>query len=227
MRPIPAALLAGVTALGLACAHSTAVWRMGIRGMSTEFTVESVAARGGYLDVKLQGDSPLRTFIPDDAACRRLAKAGARVRYVWDGAMGSLAEPAGSRSCQAVGIGSLAEWRQTRPEDTDLPEGRGLPREVARYRVVFRDKEAILARGHFPLIRHLGWVGAADAIAVMRNTPACQRGPAATATASLEYFPAGERVLGLVVKDRWCDVEGLLLPLAQAARSGGGSGDVH
>jgi hypothetical protein len=215
MRPLPALLLASLAALGLACAHSTAVWRMGIRGMSTEFTVESVAPRGGYLDVRLQGDSPLRTFIPDEAACRQLAKAGARVRYVWDGAMGSLSEPAGPRSCQAVGIGSLGEWRQTRPEDTGLPQGRGLPREVARYRVVFRDKDVILARGHFPLTRHLGWVGAADAIAVMRNTPACQRGPAAASTASLEYFPAGERVLGLVVKDRWCDVDGLLLPLAQ------------
>jgi hypothetical protein len=183
--------------------------------MSTELTVESVVARAGYLDVKLSGDSPLRTFISDDSACRRVARLGARVRYVWDGAMGSLAEPTGSRSCQAVGIGSLGEWRQTRPEDTGLPQGRGLAREVARYRVVFRDQDVILARGHFPLTRHLGWVGAADAIAVMRNTPACQRGPAATSTASLEYFPAGERVLGLVAKDRWCDVEGILLPLAQ------------
>jgi hypothetical protein len=215
MRAIRAALLTGLAALGLACAHSTTVWRMRIHGASTEFTVESAAPRGGYLDVRLQGDSPLRTFIPDEAACRKLAKPGARVRYVWDGAMGSLAEPTGSRSCQAVGIGSLTEWRQTRAGDSGLPQGRGLPREVARYRVVFRDKDVILARGHFPLTRHLGWVGAADAIAVMRNTPACQRGPAAKATASLEYFPAGERVLGLVVKDRWCDVEGLLLPLAQ------------
>jgi hypothetical protein len=215
MRPLPAALLAGLAVLGLACAHSTAVWRMRIRGASTEFTVESAAPRGGYLDVSLRGDSPLRTFIPDEPACRQLTTPGARVRYVWDGAMGSLSEPAGRRSCQAVGIGSLAEWRQTRPEDTGLPQGRGLPREVARYRVVFRDKDVILARGHFPLTRHLGWVGAADAIAVIRNTPACQRGPAATSTASLEYFPAGERVLGLVVKDRWCDVDGLLLPLAQ------------
>jgi hypothetical protein len=144
-----------------------------------------------------------------------VAKAGARVRYVWDGAMGSLAELAGASSCQAVGIGSLAEWRQTRPEDTDLPQGVGLPREVARYRVVFRDPEVILVRGHFPLTRHLGWVGAADAIAVMKNTPACARGPAAASRASLEYFPTGERVLGLVAKDRWCDLEALLLPLAQ------------
>ena len=216
MRLLRAARLAALAGLGLACAHSTAVWRMGIRGMSTEFTVESVAARGGYLDERLQGDSPLRSFVPDEAACRQITKVGARVRYVWDGAMGSLSEPAGRRSCQAVGIGSLGEWRQTRPDDTGLPQGRGLPREVARYRVVFRDKDVILARGHFPLTRHLGWVGAADAIAVIRNTPACQRGPAATGSASLEYFPAGERVLGLVVKDRWCDVEGLLLPLAQA-----------
>lgn len=214
MRQVLALLV--LAAFGLACAHSSTVWRMRIRGASTEFTVERVAPRGGYLDVSLQGDSPLRTFIPDDASCRQLTKVGARVRYVWDGAMGSLAEPAGRRSCQAVGIGSLSEWRQTRPEDTGLPQGRGLPREVARYRVVFRDADVILARGHFPLTRHLGWVGAADAIAVMRNTPACQRGPAAVATASLEYFPAGDRVLGLVVKDRWCDVDGLLLPLAQA-----------
>jgi hypothetical protein len=49
---------------------------------------------------------------------------------------------------------------------------------------------------------------------MMKNTPGCMRGPAALRTASLEYFPAGERVLGLVAKDRWCDVEAVLLPLA-------------
>jgi hypothetical protein len=205
-----------IAVIGLACAHSTAVWRMGIRGMSTEFTVEHVLARAGYLDVQLRGDHSLRTFIPNDGSCRAIVKPGARVRYVWDGAMGSVAELVGSRSCQAVGIGSLPEWRQLRPQDVDSPENAKLPREVARYRVVFRDRDVILARGYFPLSRHLGWVGPADAIAVMRNTPSCQRGPAATNAASLEYFPAGDRVLGLVVKNRWCDVEGLLLPLAQA-----------
>ena len=124
-----------------------------------------------------------RGFAAAHLPARRAPTAGAwrrpdaRVRYVWDGAMGSLAELGGAATCQAVGIGSLAEWRQTRAEDTGLPQGAGLPREVARYRVVFRDSDVILARGHFPLTRHLGWVGAADAIAVMRNTPACQRGP--------------------------------------------------
>ncbi|MEN8158607.1 MAG: hypothetical protein ABFS41_00900 [Myxococcota bacterium] len=207
-------LLIGV--VGLACANSAAVWRMGIRGMSTEFTVEQVSARAGYLDVQLSGKAPLRTFIPDDGSCRAIVKPGARVRYVWDGAMGSVAELVGSRSCQAVGVGSLPEWRQLRPQDVDAPENAKLPREIARYRVVFRDRDVILARGYFPLSRHLGWVGRADAIAVMRNTPSCQRGPAAANAASLEYFPAGDRVLGLVLKNRWCDVEALLLPLAQA-----------
>jgi hypothetical protein len=201
---------------GLACASSTAVWRMGIRGMSTEFTVEHVEARAGYLDVQLRGKSPLRTFMPGDASCRDIVTPGARVRYVWDGAMGSVAELTGSRSCQAVGIGSLPEWRQLRPQDVDAQPGKKLPREVARYRIVFRDRDVILARGYFPLSRHLGWVGPADAIAVIRNTPSCQRGPAAATAASLEYFPAGDRVLGLVLENRWCDVEGLLLPLAQA-----------
>jgi hypothetical protein len=202
--------------LVLSCAHSTTAWRMRIRGTSTEFTVERVVPRSGYLDVALMGQSALRTFIPDTADCRQVVKSGARVRYVWDGAMGSLAEPVGSRSCQAVGIGSLPEWRLVRPGDNGLPQGRGLPREVARYRVVFRDKEVILARGFFPLTRHVGWVGPAEAIVVMSNTPGCTRGPAALGTASLEYFPAGERVLALVAKDRWCDVEALLLPLAAA-----------
>jgi len=211
--PVPAlALLVG----SLGCAHSTAVWRMGIRGMSTEFTVDRVVARAGYLDVALRGGSPLRTFLPDDPDCRRVATAGARVRYVWDGAMGSLAQLDGAFRCQAVGIGTLPEWRQTRPEDANVPRGVGVPREVARYRVIFHDQDVILARGYFPLSRHLGWVGAAEAIAVMKNTPACARGPAATGTASLEYFPDGDRVLGLVQKDRWCDLEALLLPLAQA-----------
>jgi hypothetical protein len=196
----------------LACAHSTTAWRMRIRGTSTEFAVERAVPRGGYLDVALAGDSQLRTFVPDTKECRQVVKAGSKVRYEWDGALGSVNEPLGSRRCQAVGIGTLTEWRLTRPED--LPNGRSPPRELARYRVVFRDKDVILARGLFPLTRHLGWVGPAEAVAVLKNTPACTRGPGALATASLEYFAAGDRVLGLVVKDRWCDVEALLLPLA-------------
>lgn len=220
-RRLPAAVsalvllaLAGSALLALGCATSTTAWRMRLRGTSTEFTVEHVVPRGGYLDVSLQGKAPLRTFIPDTDDCRRVVKAGAKVRYEWDGAMGSVNEPLGNRRCQAVGIGTLTEWRVTRPEDTGLPDGRGVPRELARYRVVFRDRDVILARGFFPLTRHLGWVGPAEAIVVMKNTPGCMRGPAALGTASLEYFPSGERVLGLVAKDRWCDVEALLLPLA-------------
>jgi hypothetical protein len=209
------ALLALAVA-ALSCAHSTTVWRMRIRGSSTEFTVQRVVPRGGYLDVSLQGQSALRTFLPDTTDCRKLAKTGAKIRYEWDGAMGTLTELTGSRRCQAVGIGTLTEWRVTRPEDTDLPDGVSMPRELARYRVVFRDKDVILARGLFPLTRHLGWVGPAEAVVMMKNTPGCMRGPAALTTASLEYFPAGERVLSLVAKDRWCDVEALLLPLANA-----------
>ena len=214
MRRTPALLSIALAAL--ACAHSTTAWRMRIRGTSTEFTVEHAVPRGGYLDVTLAGPSALRSFLPDTPDCRQVAKSGARVRYLWDGALGALSELAGSRSCQVVGIGSLPEWRLTRPEDTGLPQGRSLPREVARYQVVFRDKDVILARGFFPLTRHVGWVGSAEALVVMRNTPGCVRGPAARKSASLEYFPAGERVLGLVADDRWCDVDALLLPLASA-----------
>ena len=210
------AWLLAASAVALACAHSTTVWRMRLPGSSTQFRVERAVARGGYLDVQLAGQAPLRTFLTDRPECRRLVTVGATVRYEWDGALGSVVEPAGSRRCQAVGIGSLAEWRQTRPEDTGRPRVEGLPREVAHYRVVFRDAEVILARGSFPLTRHLGFVGAAEAVVLMRSTPSCLRGPAALATASLEYFPDGERVLGLVTQDRWCDVEALLLPLASA-----------
>jgi hypothetical protein len=216
-----AVLVLGSLLLVVSCAHSTTAWRMRIRGASTEFTVQRVVPRGGYLDVQLQGQSPLRTFIADTADCRHVTKPGARVRYVWDGALGKLAEPMGNRSCQAVGIGSLHEWRLTRPEDTGLEFGQALPREVSHYRVVFHDKDVILARGFFPLTRHLGWVGPADAIVVLKNAPGCLGGPAALGTASLEYFPDGDRVLGLVAKDRWCDVEALLLPLASAPQARG------
>lgn len=207
-----------LAALALSCAHSRTAWRMRVRGSSTEFTVERAVPRGGYLDVSLRGNALLRTFIPDTRECRAVAKTGAKVRYEWDGALGSVNEPTGARRCQAVGIGTLTEWRVTRPQDPGMKDRRGVPRELARYRLVFRDRDVILARGHFPLTRHLGWVGPAEAIVVMKNTPACMRGPAALGTASLEYFPAGERVLGLVAKDRWCDVEALLLPLAQSVR---------
>ncbi len=214
--------LAAVACLGLlvlGCAHSTTAWRMRIRGTSTEFTVERVVPRGGYLDVQLKGQSPLRTFIADTVDCRHITQPGARVRYGWDGALGNLSEPLGSRSCQTVGIGNLIEWRLTRPEDTGLAPGQPVPREVSRFKVVYRDKDVILARGFFPLTRHLGWVGPAEAIVMMSNTPGCLRGPATIGTASLEYFPSGDRVLGLVAKDRWCEVEALLLPLASAPQA--------
>ncbi len=218
MKPRRLVAVACLALLALACAHSTTAWRMRIRGTSTEFTVERVVPRFGYLDVHLMGQSPLRTFVGDSADCRHVVKPGARVRYVWDGALGNLSEPVGSRSCQTVGIGNLTEWRLTRPEDTGLAPGQPVPREVSRFRVVYRDKDVILARGFFPLTRHLGWVGPAEALVMMSNTPGCLRGPATIGTASLEYFPSGDRVLGLVAKDRWCDVEALLLPLASAAQ---------
>jgi hypothetical protein len=210
--PIRCIVLLLAASSALACAHSTTAWRMRIRGTSTEFTVERAVPRGGYLDVTLAGAAQLRTFIPDTKECRKVATAGAKIRYEWDGALGSVNEPLGARRCQAVGIGTLTEWRLTRPED--LPDGRSPPRELARYRVVWRDKDVILARGLFPLTRHLGWVGSAEALVMMKNTPSCMRGPGALGTASIEYFASGDRVLGLVVKDRWCDVEALLLPLA-------------
>jgi len=214
MRRIAVLFLLALFAL--ACANSTTAWRMRMRGSTTEFVVERVVPRGGYLDVTLRARSELRTFLPDTKDCRLVVKKGATVQYEWDGAMGSVNELLGSRRCQVVGIGTLTEWRITGPDDTGLASRQGLPRELARYRVVFRDRDVILARGFFPLTRHLGWVGPAEAIVVMKNTPACMRGPAAFGTASLEYFPSGERVLGLVAKDRWCDVEALLLPLASA-----------
>lgn len=216
MRLAAATAILAFAFAALACAHSTTAWRMRIRGASTEFRVESAVPRAGYLDVRLQGQSQLRTFLPDSKDCRVVAKPGAKIRYVWDGALGAVSEPVGSRSCQVVGVGSLSEWRLTRPEDTGLAPGVSVPREVARYRVVFRDRDVVLARGFFPLTRHLGWVGPAEAIVVLASSPGCLRGPAAASTASLEYFPAGERVLGLVAKDRWCDVEAILLPLAAA-----------
>jgi hypothetical protein len=209
-----AVLVLLVASLALSCATSKTVWKMRIRGASTEFTVDGVVPRGGYLDVTLRGQGTLRTFLPDRVDCRAIVKAGAKVRYQWDGALGSVNEPLGSRRCQVVGIADLPTWRLTRPEDTGLPQGQPLPRELARFRVVFHDRDVILARGHFPLTRHLGWVGPAEAIVLMRNTPGCVRGPASAGTASLEYFPSGDRVLGLVAKDRWCEVDALLMPLA-------------
>src|SRR5262245_21218811 len=184
-RCLAAAACLAVLALG--CASSTTAWRMRIRGTSTEFTVERAVPRGGYPDVALVGRAPLRTFPADTVDCRRIATAGAKVRYAWDGALGAVREPVGSRSCQVVGIGTLTEWRVTRPEDTGLAPGQPVPREVSRFRMVYRDAEVILARGSFPLTRHLGWVGPAEAIVMVKNTPGCLRGPATLGVASLEY----------------------------------------
>ena len=92
-----------VALLGLGCANSTAVWRMGIHGMSTEFTVESVSSRAGYLDVRLQGKAPL------SGSSRNLTA------HIVDGGAADAPNPGGLRRRGGLGA-SLDEHAQLRME---------------------------------------------------------------------------------------------------------------
>jgi hypothetical protein len=189
----------------------------GIPGVGTEFRVVGATERYGFLDAQLEGvghDTRQRSFLPATASCRRVVS-GERVRFVSSGAAGTLVRD-GER-CDAVGIGTLTEWRARRPEPAGLG-GTPVPRAQATFHQVYADEETLLLRGDFPLSSRVGWSGFADTIAVVPNVPRC-RPVAARGVASLEYHPSGEPVLGLVTDEGPCPIHGLIQPGRPVART--------
>lgn len=195
-----------LTAAVSACNLSRNVWQAGIPGVRTSFTVSKVVERGGYLDVTVTGEAArLRSFVPADAECAAVLVPEAAVDYLAIGPYGGF-EREGQR-CQAIGIGTLHEWRDRRPETP----GSLIPRAQARYRVVYEDAELVFLRGRFPVTGRLGWVEGADTIAVVPRTPLCER-PIRSGVASVEYYPRGKDVLALLSDAGRCPIEGLLQP---------------
>ncbi len=203
--------------LSLACALATlggcnpklSGWQAGIPGWATEMNVAYSTPRNGYLEATLEIKGlTLITFVPLNETCSAIFSAGAQVNYV-DSVPGGIFR-SGDRTCQAVGIGSLAAWRSRMPR----PENRGgaiIARAQADYRKVYEDSDVVFLRGRFPLSGKLRWVGLDDLIAVVPRIPVCEA-PISRNSSSMEYFPVGRNVLTLVSTRGQCPILGLITP---------------
>jgi hypothetical protein len=173
-------------------------------------SVERVVPRGPYLEVRLRAPGlELVSWAPADEVCREVLDEEQEVLFR-SGGTGGTAEREGRR-CDFVGIGSLDEWRKRRPR----PRTRSpVPSAPARFELIYEDAEIALARGRFPLASLLGWAGGGDSVAVIPNTPICQR-PLRSGNAALQYFPGGRHVLALASERGLCPIQGLLVPPAR------------
>jgi hypothetical protein len=202
--------LALVAVLAAGCGSGRTGMQLGLPGASVEMSVARVKPRGGFLDTELHaGRFTQRTFLPASELCQRVVATETGVQYVSDAPYGTVVR--GEDRCDAIGIGSLREWRNRRPRQTS----RVVPSGHATYRVVYRDEEVTFLRGIFPLVGLLGFSGMGDSIAVVPNTPICQR-PIESGSSTVEYFHGGRNVLTLSSSEGRCNIEGLIRPLAEA-----------
>ena len=178
-------------------------------GMSTSSTVETVVERGPYLDVNIsRGGSTQRYFAPASEPCRSLLRAEAAIEYVSLGPLGQF--QAGEITCDPIGIGSLAAWRDQRPR----PEVGPLPARQANYALEYQDEDLAMLRGRFPLLGLIGWPGMGDTLVLLPKTQPCQaligRG-----VATIEYRVVGPDPYVLLDGDQRCAILGLIQPIGE------------
>ncbi len=171
-----AALVIVLSALG-GCAKVGAVRLPPYPGRAIPFDVARVSMRDTYLDVELENDRrSLRLFLPDTDACQTVLAGQGSVAFVEDGPIGVVRR--GAESCDAIGIGSLADWRDRRPR----PTGVFSPRSQATFTLIYADMDLALVRGRFPLAGLVGWPGGLDTIAAIPRTEALHEAAAAFMT---------------------------------------------
>jgi hypothetical protein len=180
-----------------------------IPGMPTASIVKSVVERGPYLDVEIsQKGAPRRYFVPAQDPCRSLLRPEAPIEYVSLGPLGQF--QSGQVTCDPIGIGSLAAWRDQRPRPMVGP----LPARQADYRVEYQDQDVAMLRGRFPLLGLIAWPGLGDTIVVLPRTPPCQE-LTQRGTATIEYRVAGPDPYVLLEGDQRCPIQGLIQPIGE------------
>ena len=205
-RELASAVLLGVVAFG--CNVQKTLWQAGIPGLETPLVVTRSVPVAGYLEVDLAGSGlHLDSFTPATAECATVLKPEAAVDYVASGPYGTFQR--GEQTCNAIGLGSLREWRDRRPSQTTVVMS---PRAQADYRVWYQDAKQVFLRGRFPLGGLLGFTGLDDSIALVPNTPVCQR-PIREGVASMQYDQTGEDPLYLLSGDGRCPILALIQPL--------------
>ena len=213
---------AGALALALGCAQGKQVGLEAGRELNPfgarEATVVARARYGPYLLVTLSGrGADLRLLASADETCTELLTPEAQVAYRKHGVYGRFER--GGEICDAVGVASLAAWRDRQPR----APGRPVPRATVRFAVIYRDAQVVLVRGRFPLAGRVGIPSGYDLVALLPDDEACA--PAiARGEASMEYRDAGPDPYRIVGSNGVCPVLGFAEPLpAREGRSGCGS----
>ena len=196
----------------LACESGPISRPPSVPGTARPVEVQSVVERSEYLDAVLVGESfSGRRFFPRTGDCPRLLVAGEQRQFRNSGPWGRVDDDEGS--CNAVGIGALAHWRNQHRTPRNLSNRRA----PARFRVVFTDQEYALARGRFPLATAVFWSMVQDTIAVIPRSVACSE-PLERGHASMEYRRSGPEALVLISTLGTCPIEGLVTPLSNPGR---------
>jgi hypothetical protein len=197
-----------VLGAGAGCNVQKNLWQAGIPGVKTPLVVVRSVPLAGYLEVDLVGSGlHLDTFTPASEDCATVMRPEAAVDYVASGPYGVFHR--GDQTCEAIGLGSLREWRDRRPSQANVVM---IPRAQANYEVYYKDAKQVLLRGRFPLGALLGFTGLDDSLAVVPNISVCQR-PITSSVASMQYNQNGENPLVLLSGDGECPITALLQPL--------------
>jgi hypothetical protein len=172
--------------------------------------VRLIAERDGrYLDVAVDTQrSALRFFFPATDTCRFVVTGSGEARYSSHGPYGRLGR--GAAHCDPVGLLALPAWQKRRPRQTS--GGRSpIPRDTARYEIVYSDEDVFFARGRFQLAGMVGWAGGYDTLAIFPNQPECE-GLLERGSATMEYRDAGRQPLVLLNGRQRCPFLGFAMP---------------
>ena len=172
--------------------------------------VRLIAERDGrYLDVAVDTQrSALRFFFPASDTCRSVVTGSGEASYASHGPYGRLRR--GDAHCDPVGLLALPAWQKRRPRQTS--RGRSpVPRDTARYQIVYGDEDVFFARGRFQLAAMVGWAGGYDTLAIFPNQPECE-GLLERGHATMEYRDAGGQPLVLLDGRQRCPFLGFAMP---------------
>jgi hypothetical protein len=201
------AAIAAAALFGLACAQDLLA-ELGVPVAEGYARIEDVTPRGGYLEAGLVGSgAALRFLFPASPPCRTVLQPAGGVDYRRVGAIGEVSR--GATSCEAVGIASLAEWRDRREPTLGAAIGGG---DAARYALIFADPAVLLLRGSFPQAARIGWRSSGDVVAVLPHTPEC-RAATDAGQAQMLFHDTGPVALSLALPAGACPIVGLARPL--------------
>ena len=149
--------------------------------------VVAVQERWIYLDVVLKNpDFEWRFFFLPTEDCRLLMRVESVVEWAPIGVFGRIR--LAGRECEPVGVGSLRRWRNRSGRHGDPT---GVPRGRSEFEEVYRDEDYVLVLGRMPYAARIGFTGGERAVAMVPNSPECER-PLADGRAMLEFRRGGQ-----------------------------------